>query len=219
MTKDSLHGNLLKRDFWSRENLKYVEPHFRLYKIANVLTKLSKGKNCDLLDIGCGPAALAKLLPNSINYFGMDIAIQSPSSNLIELDIINNKIMFGDRSFDFVIASGLFEYLGNHQREKFSEIHNITKQDGYFIMSYVNFDHINKRIWPRYSNVQSVNEMKRDINSFFYIKKIFPTFHYWVGAEPSRKIIQNIQSDLYFNLPVLSSLFADEFVYICTPRR
>ena len=43
----------------------------------------------------------------------MDIAIQVPTPNLIELDIINNKILFGKRSFDIVVASGLFEYLSN----------------------------------------------------------------------------------------------------------
>ena len=206
------------RDYWSIENLKYVEPHFRLQKIARTLVRLAQGKNSDLLDIGCGPAALAKLLPSIFNYFGIDIAIRAPAPNLIELDIINDEIVFANKNFDFVVASGLFEYLGKHQRKKLAEIRHVTRDSGYFVMSYVNFGHLSKRIWPNYSNVQPIALIRKDIESFFVITGMFSTFHNRVGTEPKRRIIQQIQAGLGFSLPIISPLFAVEFIFVCAPK-
>lgn len=42
-----------KRDFWSKENLKFAQPHFRLEKAARIVNKVAQGKECDLLDVGC----------------------------------------------------------------------------------------------------------------------------------------------------------------------
>src|SRR5262249_15774329 len=60
-------------DFWRGENLKYVEPHFRMLKAARILTRLAKDREVSLLDIGCGPATLRQLLPASVKYHGIDI--------------------------------------------------------------------------------------------------------------------------------------------------
>src|SRR5262245_7199315 len=77
-----------KRDFWSEENLKFTQPHFRLRKAARIINKMARGNECDLLDVGCGPATLMKLLDENIHYYGMDIAIQEPAQNLIEADFL-----------------------------------------------------------------------------------------------------------------------------------
>src|SRR5262249_44956417 len=62
---DSVESTLYKKDFWSAENLKYSRPHYRMQKISRVINKLARGKECTLLDVGCGPAALKSLLrPN-----------------------------------------------------------------------------------------------------------------------------------------------------------
>jgi hypothetical protein len=55
-----------KRDFWIKENLNYAKPHFRLEKAARVVNRIAGGKECDLLDVGCGPAALMHLLHHDI---------------------------------------------------------------------------------------------------------------------------------------------------------
>ena len=62
------------RDFWRQENLTYTKPHFRLEKSARLVNSLAAGKACDLLDVGCGPAALMQLLQPNIRYHGIDIA-------------------------------------------------------------------------------------------------------------------------------------------------
>ena len=86
-----------KRDFWSQENLKFTRPHFRLQRSAAIVNKLGRGKERDLLDVGCGPGALAKLLDSNIHYYGIDIAIQEPAPNLIEADLLQGPIKFDDK--------------------------------------------------------------------------------------------------------------------------
>jgi 2-polyprenyl-3-methyl-5-hydroxy-6-metoxy-1,4-benzoquinol methylase len=76
-----------KRDFWETENLRYAAPHFRLRKVAWLVRKLAGTRELDLLDVGCGPGTLAGLLPASVRYHGVDIAIQRPAPNLLELDL------------------------------------------------------------------------------------------------------------------------------------
>src|SRR5262245_17931595 len=83
-----------KRDFWETENLKLDKPHFRLRKVARVISKLARGRECDLLDVGCGTAALGRLMPPNVRYHGIDIAIQEPAPNLLEADIIESPIGF-----------------------------------------------------------------------------------------------------------------------------
>src|ERR1700758_1427021 len=97
-----------KRDFWDEENLKFGEPWYRLEKSARIISKLAAGRECSLLDIGCGAATLMRLLPANIRYHGIDIAIQNPAPNLIEADLIESEIAFGDNRFDLITALGVF---------------------------------------------------------------------------------------------------------------
>src|SRR5262249_43996585 len=113
---------LHKKDFWSKENLKYSRPHYRLEKSARIINRLAQGRRCTLLDVGCGPATLASLLRPNIQYYGIDIAISDPAPNLIEADILEAPIQFENKRFDIILAQGVFEYIGNFQAQKFAEI-------------------------------------------------------------------------------------------------
>ena len=84
--------SVYKRDFWSSENLKYALPHYRMRKVARLLNRLADGRACRLFDVGCGPAALRHLLDPEISYFGVDIAIQEPSPQLVERDLLRDPI-------------------------------------------------------------------------------------------------------------------------------
>src|SRR5215831_8032246 len=89
-----------KREFWSKENLKFSHPWYRMEKCARLIDRLAQGRECTLLDVGCGPAALMQLLPSNVEYYGIDIAIQDPAPNLIEADILEAPIKFDDKRFD-----------------------------------------------------------------------------------------------------------------------
>ncbi len=67
-----------KRDFWSTENLKFSTPHYRMRKSARIVNKIAKDRTCELLDVGCGPATLRRLIRDDIRYYGVDIAIHEP---------------------------------------------------------------------------------------------------------------------------------------------
>jgi SAM-dependent methyltransferase len=205
-----------KRDFWATENLKYAEPHFRLEKAVRIINRLSRRKECDLLDVGCGPATLARLLDDNIHYHGIDMAIHNPASNLIETDFLRDPIRFGNKRFDIILAQGVFEYIGSFQSQKLLDIKQILKPGGTFIASYVNFDHLNKVLYWPYNNVQSFSDFRKSVAEFFKIEKVIPTSHNWRSREPERRLMKSIHMYINGNIPVLSPLFAVEYFFICS---
>jgi SAM-dependent methyltransferase len=205
-----------KKDFWSQENLKFTQPHFRLEKAARIVNKTMQGKECDLLDVGCGPAALQRLLDDNVHYYGIDIAIHDPAPNLIEMDFLESPIKFGDKQFDIILAQGVFEYVGKFQSQKFAEIREILSGDGKFIVSYVNFGHRKKEIYWPYSNVQSFNEFRGSLAQYFSIERYFPTSHNWNHCEPNRWWMKALQKNFNPNVPVISPILAVEYFFICT---
>jgi SAM-dependent methyltransferase len=205
-----------KRDFWATENLKYAEPHFRLEKSARIVNRIADGKERDLLDVGCGPAILSRLLHKNIHYHGIDMAIHNPAPNLVETDFLGGPINFGDKKFDIILAQGVFEYVGSFQPQKFSEIKKLLKAEGTFVLSYVNFDHLNRALYEPYNNVQSFDEFRKSLAGFFHVDRIVPTSHHWHHHEPNRRFMKNIHMHINTNIPLISPLFAIEYFFICS---
>lgn len=207
------------RDYWIVENTLYAEPSFRLRKCARLVNKLAGQRTCVLLDVGCGPAALRPLLNRNITYYGMDIAIHQPASYLRELDFSRNKIDFDGMRFDFVTAMGLLEYMGQRQNEKFEQIREVLTDDGKFIMTYVNFGHYRRLVWPNYNNVQTIAEMTRSLEQFFHIDRRFPASHHWRQKQPGKNSLRALQMRMNFNMPVFSKMFAVEYMFVCSKRK
>jgi SAM-dependent methyltransferase len=204
-----------RRDFWKTENLKYDRPHLRLERVARLINQITQGREMDLLDIGCGPATLRRLLQKNIHYYGIDIAIHEPSPNLVEADFVENPIKFGDKRFDLIIAQGVFEYVGAHQRQKFAEIAQLLNAGGVFIASYNNFGHLNKHISPAYSNIQTISEFKTSLSCFFDIRRSFPTAHHWRHREPGRRLSKSMQMMINVHIPFISPRFAIQYLFVC----
>jgi SAM-dependent methyltransferase len=211
-------GRFYKRDFWSQENLKYSAPHYRLLKSAHVINRIALGQRRTLLDVGCGPAALAHLLDSNIDYFGIDIAIQQPSPRLTELDFVESPIDFGGKRFDIVVAQGVFEYMGGCQRQKFQELSDLLPSNGTLLVSYVNFDHRRRHVYEPYNNVQNIGRFRSDLEKFFVVRKCIPTSHNWGHAEPRRRLLRMLNFHLNVKIPVLTQLLAVEYFFICSPR-
>lgn len=212
-----LNRQYRKKDFWTVEGEKYVSPHFRLQKAARIVNRIAGDRECDLLDVGCGPGTLGKLLAPTIRYHGIDISIPEPSDDLHERDILAKPIDFDGLRFDLVVAQGLFEYLGDHQAEKFREISQILVDDGTFLTSYVNFAHRNPLIYEIYNNVQSPGEFRRSLSRYFTVDRAFPTSHNWGHTEPSRPLVKTANMNFNLNVPYLSRKLAVEYFFICTP--
>lgn len=207
-----------KRDFWADENLKYAEAHFRLEKSARLLNKLANGKECDLLDVGCGPATLMNLIDQNFRYYGIDMAIHRKAPNLMEIDFTASRVGFRERMFDFVISQGLFEYIGGFQQKTFTEISQILKPGGKFVVTYVNFDHMNRELYKPYNNVQSFGEFHKHLSDVFCVDSVIPTSHHWRHREPHRRLIKDIHMHVNLRIPILSSLFAVEYFFVCSRK-
>ena len=207
-----------KRDFWSQENLKYSRPHFRLEKAARITNGLSRGRERSLLDVGCGPSALAHLLAPNIRYYGIDISIPQPAPNLMEADIAASPVAFGGKRFDIVLAQGFFEYMGEFQRQKFEEIAGILNPGGLFVLTYVNFGHRDKELYWPYNNVQPLKHFRDDVRRYFKIERSFPTSHNWRHSEPNRKLLKAANMRINANIPLISPALAVEYFFICSAR-
>ena len=212
-------GNALyKKDFWREENLKYVRPHFRMEKVSGLINRMAAGKERTLLDVGCGPASLMSLLQPNIQYYGIDIAIQNPAPNLMEADLIEEPIRFGDRQFDIVLAQGFFEYVGKFQSQKFAEIAELLNDDGVFIATYVNFDHRHRDIYEPYSNVQPFRDFRKSLAEHFKIQRFYPTSYHWNHWEPSRKLIRAANMRINVNIPIIAPVLGVQYILICSAR-
>jgi SAM-dependent methyltransferase len=205
-----------KKDFWSKESQKFVRPHFRLEKASRIANKIARGRKCDLLDVGCGPTTLMCLLDSNISYYGIDIAIRDPAPNLLEVDLLENPIGFNGRQFDIIMAQGIFEYMGGSQAQKFTEISDLLRDGGKFVVSYINFDHRSREILPSYSNVQSFHEFRNDLAQHFSIERLFPASHNWHHGQPTRRLVMATQKHLNLNIPLVSPPLAVEYFFICS---
>lgn len=203
------------REFWKTENRRYLEPHFRLEKAARLLNGMAAGRPKRLLDIGCGPAALATLLDSNIDYRGIDIALQAQAPFLRELDFVKHPIPADGAPFDFIVASGLFEYMGRMQPDKFKEVHDLLAPDGCFLVSYINFEHPRKVISALYNNLRPIAEFRKELEGCFVVERSFPVSYNWEGTPPRRGWLKQLEMPLNFNIPVLAKRFAVEYFFIC----
>jgi SAM-dependent methyltransferase len=206
-----------KKDFWGTENLKYAEPHFRMRKVARVVSQMAGDRECDLLDVGCGPAALQRIMPANVHYYGIDISIPEPADNLLETDILEVPIGFRDMKFDCIVAQGMFEYVGEYQSQKFAEIARLIKPGGKFVLTYQNFDHRQREVYWPYSNVQRPADFRKDLARFFRIKRWFPVSHNWNHSQPNRPLMKVSQAHLDVNIPIISPILAVDYLYVCSP--
>jgi|HubBroStandDraft_1064217.scaffolds.fasta_scaffold01689_6 SAM-dependent methyltransferase len=211
-------GMLYKKDFWRTENLRYSAVHPRMLKVARVANSLARGRDCTLLDVGCGPATLASLLLPNVQYYGIDIAIKTPVPNLLEADLLESPIGFGGKRFDIVVAQGFFEYVREFQSQKLSEIAGILGDGGTFITSYVNFDHRQPHIYQPYSNVQPFGQFRASVEEHFAVQRVLPTSYNWWHRDSNPRIFRAFGLHTDLNIPVVGRSFAVQYILVCGSR-
>jgi SAM-dependent methyltransferase len=211
-------ADLYKHDFWIEENQKHVPAHYRLQKSAQIINAIAGRDERKLLDVGCGPATLMRLVRPNIHYYGIDIAIHDPAPNLMQADILDKPIKFADQKFDIVSALGLFEYVGSAQDLKFSEIAQLLTKGGKFVLTYTNFGHRDKRIFEAFSNVQPFGDFRRSLARHFSIDRCFPTSYNWHGGQPTRTLLKTVNMPVRANIPLVGHKLAVEYFFICSRR-
>lgn len=214
--RDTAH--YYKKEFWSRENPKYEDPHFRLLKCARLVNRLAGDRERTLLDVGCGPATLARFLLPSIRYHGIDISIAHPAPHLREADILTAAVDFDGQRFDLVVAQGLFEYLGDAQTGKLAEIRDVLEPGGRFVVSYVNFDHRRPILYWPYNNVRPSGAFADCLSAWFTVERVVPTAHNWNHTEPRRRLVRTLNLHLDTRVPVVTPKLAVEYLYVCRSK-
>jgi cyclopropane fatty-acyl-phospholipid synthase-like methyltransferase len=209
-------ADLYKHDFWIEENQKHAPAHYRLRKSAHIVNAIAGREERQLLDVGCGPATLMRLLRPNVRYYGIDIAIHNPAPNLIESDILEKPIRFDDKRFDIVTALGLFEYVGACQGEKFGEIAELMGEHGKFVVTYTNFGHRDRNVFEAFSNVQPIDDFRRSLTRHFTIDKCFPTSYNWHGGQPARALLKAANMHVKVNIPLVGPRLAVEYFFICS---
>jgi SAM-dependent methyltransferase len=210
------------RDFGGTESLKHAAPSFRTRKVARAIRGVIAERGLlgvDLLDIGCGPGTLAGLLPGSVRYHGIDIAITSPAPNLAQLDIVTRPISFGGKAFGIVVAQGLFEYLGDARSRKLAEIAALLADGGTFVCTYQNFAHRKKSAYWPWGDVQRPQDFRREVERHFRIERAFPTAYNWNHGHPSWAPLRLPQERCSVNIPVVGRLLAVDYCYVCSLAR
>ena len=207
-----------KKDFWSEANLVFSQPHYRLEKALRIIEGLAQGKECSLLDVGCGPATLMRLLPPNIHYYGIDLDTHGQAPNLMEADLLEAPIGFNGKKFDIVLAQGFFEYVGSLQAQKFAEIADILSGNGKFIVSYWNYKHRNTQTFCAHSNIRPVGDFRKDLERHFTVDRFFPASHNWYHGSPSMRLNKAINMHVNVNIPLISPLLAVEYFFICSRR-
>jgi ubiquinone/menaquinone biosynthesis C-methylase UbiE len=112
----------------------------------------------DLLDFGCGSGSIARALAE-VGYAvsGCDISpgmirmaqkmsVHSPTPiSWIEIDAAEAWLPFGDRSFDVIIASSVFEYLSD-PLTTLRQLRRVLRDDGLLLCTTPNIDHGVRRL-------------------------------------------------------------------------
>ena len=207
-----------KKAFWDTANLSFGEPWYRLRKAARIVARLAGQRQCTLLDVGCGPGTLMRLLPTNIEYFGIDVALHTTAPNFIEADIAREPIAFNGKRFDLVTALGLFEYVEDSQSQKFADVAELLEPGGKFVLTYTNFGHRKKRIYEAFSNIQSLDSFKQDLQRYFTVERCFPASHNWKHSQPDRRLVKAVNMCVNANIPVLSPVLAVDYFFVCSLR-
>jgi SAM-dependent methyltransferase len=104
-----------------------------------------------VLDIGCGDAVFAKLMPE-FEWYGVDINIEKAKANFsgnyercFEQDLMKPPYPFEDGAFDAIISSEVLEHLWD-LRVVHREAKRLLKRDGLYVISTPNFDWITNHL-------------------------------------------------------------------------
>lgn len=140
-------------EFWAMNNplRAFVQRHYE----APRLKLLSTGKTENVLEIGCGQGAGAKIIYDLFSpetYIGVDLdprmirrarkkAGGLPNATFLEGDVSN--LQFPDASFDLVVDFGIVHHVPNW-REALAEVHRTLKVQGEFL-----FEDLSLETWER----------------------------------------------------------------------
>jgi SAM-dependent methyltransferase len=149
-----------RAQYWNTRTRDFTQPHVRLRLIRHLIDGLPP-RIRNILDVGCGGAALRPLLPGRLEYFGVDIAAdvinaQQDREHFQVADLETANQLFGGRTFDLVVCSGVCEYISNWNRFM-RLLQRSSAADGFLILTFTNRQHYSELIQHKRSPDPHVN--------------------------------------------------------------
>jgi SAM-dependent methyltransferase len=211
-----------KKDFWDENTYSYDDKGCtvpRLMAIANEIKKTGCGNS--VLELGCGLAVLKKLLGEDFEYFGCDI---SPSvvqlhntANIIECDLDSDSLPFQDKQFNYIVCSGIIEYLANPEKFLRNMARSYGHQRSTFLFTVINAAQIPYRLsmlrghFPKYEpiwiNFYSLKDFLTLLNDQgFHVLKYYPLYCFPFRPQALSRAV----------CKVFPSLFAGQFLFVCS---
>jgi SAM-dependent methyltransferase len=211
-----------KKIFWDESTFDYDEHGCtvpRLVAIANEIKKTGYGNS--VLELGCSLAVLKKILGKDFEYFGCDL---SPSvvqlhntPNIVECDLDSDSLPFQDKRFNYVVCSGVIEYLAD--ATKF--LRDIARSYGHerclFLITVINAAQIPYRLtmlmghFPKYEplwiNFYSLKDFLNLLQKQgFNVLRCYPLYCLSFRPHALNRVICKI----------FPSLFAGQFLFVCS---
>ena len=150
-----IHIGLIKREWKQIERFEKVWAQ-RITKMSLFIPK----ETCSILDIGCGEMYLKKIIPQNIDYLGIDYVLRGEDSKVYN---INHK-EFPTGHYDVIFMSGILEYATNLPWL----LEKVYSQCNHVILSYAileNFNDIKIRKGNAWKNHMSEEQLLNVLNS------------------------------------------------------
>ena len=213
-----------KKDIWDEKSFTFNEHGstvLRLMAIANEIKKTGYGKS--VLDLGCGLALLKKMLGKDFEYFGCDV---SPSivqlhttENIKEVDLDCNSLPFTDLPFNYIICSGIIEYLADVPKFLRDISQSYGNERCLFLITVVNLTNIDCRFrmimrrppnfYPLWINFYSPHAFLNLLR-----KQGFNVLRYY----PLYSLIARPRALSRMLCRIFPSQFGRQFLFICTSK-
>lgn len=163
-----------------------TEKKINFTQYLNFILK-EKDKVNSVLDIGCGEGGflevcneykIPKLVGVDISRYAITIAKKNTKAKLLQLNLENQKLPFGDSEFDVIVAMDIIEHLKN-TRFLFKELYRVLDKDGLLFLTTENshslFDKLFSPFFPHHKehiNLQKESYWIKSLQQagFRYIK-------------------------------------------------
>ena len=129
--------------YWNERSPDFHVVHARLRLIGELVAPLAGVRT--VLDVGCASGALRSVLPPTVEYFGIDlarsvIAAHGDPSHFEVADLDGAPNPFGERRFDLLVCSGVFEYV-NDRAGFMRMLARKAAPGGWLVLSFTNHQH------------------------------------------------------------------------------
>lgn len=177
-----------------------VVGHPRQDMLCAVISRLAKGAEWRVLEIGFGDGYLLEKLSKKYKCFGADISQKNVNQMEMSLPNVSFEVIdvdgrypYEDESFDVFVASEVLEHMSNSELKKsIEEIYRILRKGGYAVITFPAKENLKDNecfcpncefVFHKWGHKQYWNEEKiRDVFSDFRIEKINEFFTKYVGG-------------------------------------